>query len=85
MGREHRLVNLSCMVLEVFRVVPMFSGGVPPDGRYELNQHLAEILNTSKPFPRRLLVKGNRDIVQDLFDDDGNMKDSPSINRPRLS
>ncbi len=77
--------SLGCVVLEVFRAVRMFSGGVPPDGRYELKQHLAEIVNLFEPFPQRLKEKGNRDIVQDLFDDDGNIKDSPPMNRSGLS
>ena len=77
--------NLGCVILEVFRAVRMFSSEVPPDGRYELKQHLAEIVNLFEPFPRGLLEKGNPNIVQDLFDDDDNIKDSPPMNRPGLS
>lgn len=48
--------NLGCVVFEVFRAVRMFSGGVPPDGRYELKRHLAEIVNLFEPFPCNAVV-----------------------------
>ncbi|KAJ5951879.1 uncharacterized protein N7479_010292 [Penicillium vulpinum] len=44
--------NLGYVVLEVFRAVRMFSGSVPPDGHYELKEHLREIPNLFWPFPK---------------------------------
>ncbi|KAI1505630.1 kinase-like domain-containing protein [Biscogniauxia marginata] len=77
--------NLGAVVLEVFRAVRMFSGRVQPDGHYELKEHLAEIVDLFGPFPKELLEKGNQDIVRRLFDEDGQIKDAPPLNRPGLS
>ena len=77
--------NLGCVVLELFRAVRMFSGLVPPDGHYELKKHLREIVDLFGPFPKELLERGNKEIVQDIFDDDGRIKDSPPMDRPGLA
>lgn len=77
--------NLGAVLLELFCAVRMFSGEVPPDGHYELKEHLAEIVDLFGPFPKALLEKGNQDIVQSIFDDDARLRDAPLINRPGLS
>jgi serine/threonine-protein kinase SRPK3 len=61
----------------------MFDGRVPPDGHYEVRQHLAEIVDLFGPFPKTLLERGNKKTVEDLFDDDGQVKGAMS-NRPPL-
>ncbi|KAM0250022.1 hypothetical protein ACHAQJ_008791 [Trichoderma viride] len=77
--------NLGAVLLEVFRAVRMFSGRVPPDGHYEVKEHLAEIVDLFGPFPKALLQKGNQDLVRDLFDDEGRIKDAAPMNRPGLA
>ncbi|KAE8421303.1 hypothetical protein BDV36DRAFT_305173 [Aspergillus pseudocaelatus] len=77
--------NLGAVVLEVFQAVPMFSGLVPPDGHYELKEHLAEIVDLFGPFPNGLLARGNQNLVQNLFGGDGRIKDAPPMNRPGLA
>jgi serine/threonine-protein kinase SRPK3 len=62
----------------------MFSGLAPPDGHYELKEHLAEIVDLFGPFPKELLEKGDKELVRDLFDDDGRIKDS-SMDLPELA
>jgi serine/threonine-protein kinase SRPK3 len=62
----------------------MFSGAVPPDGHYELKQHLAEIVDLFGPVPKALLEKGCQDIVQLVFNDEGMVRHAPPINRPGL-
>ncbi|KXG53999.1 uncharacterized protein PGRI_010490 [Penicillium griseofulvum] len=76
--------NLGCVLLEVFQAVRMFSGLVPPDGHYELKEHLGEIVDLFGPFPKELLEKGDKGLVRDLFDDDGRIKDS-SMDLPELA
>jgi serine/threonine-protein kinase SRPK3 len=67
----------------------MFSGqAVGPDGqaRYELREHLAEIVDFFGPFPTSLLDQGDPRIVQDAFCEDGTVRGYPSqLDRPRLS
>ncbi|KAF7548184.1 hypothetical protein G7Z17_g7219 [Cylindrodendrum hubeiense] len=77
--------NLGAVILEIFRAVRMFSGQAPPDSNYELKQHVAEIVDLFGPFPKELLAKGNKEIVQDIFDDDGRVKAASPLNRPGLS
>ncbi|OPB41808.1 hypothetical protein A0O28_0103680 [Trichoderma guizhouense] len=76
--------NFGAVLLEVFRCVRMFDGGVPPDGHYEPREHLIEIIDLLGPFPKKLLEKGNQDLVPDLFDDEGRIKDAETLNRPGL-
>ena len=81
--------NLGAVLLEVYRAVRMFNGqAVGPGGkaRYELRDHLAEIVDFFGPFPRSLLDKGDPQIVQDAFCEDGTVRGYPSqLDRPRLS
>ncbi|KAB8255138.1 kinase-like domain-containing protein [Aspergillus pseudonomiae] len=77
--------NLGAVVLEVFQAVRMFSGSVPPDGHYELKEHLAEIVDLFGPFPNELLEKGSESLVQNLFDGDGWIKDAPPMDPPGLA
>lgn len=77
--------NLGAVVLEVFRAMRMFSGRVPPDGHYEVRQHLAEIVDLFGPFPKTLLERGDKQIVQDMFDDDGRVKGTTVPDRPGLA
>ncbi|KNG83928.1 CMGC protein kinase [Aspergillus nomiae NRRL 13137] len=77
--------NLGAVVLEVFQAVRMFSGSVPPDGHYELKEHLAEIVDLFGPFPNELLERGNESLVQNLFDGDGRIKDAPPMDRSGLA
>ncbi|AEO68227.1 uncharacterized protein THITE_2117654 [Thermothielavioides terrestris NRRL 8126] len=65
------LWNLGALLLELYRAVRMFDGRVPPDGHYEVKQHIAEIVDLFGPFPKELLEKGNQEIVKDIFDEDG--------------
>ncbi|KAF6825058.1 serine/threonine protein kinase [Colletotrichum plurivorum] len=67
--------NLGAIILELFRAVRMFSGAGPPRGDYQLKEHLAEIVHHFGPFPQSLLNKANPDIVRDIFDDEGRIKD----------
>lgn len=77
--------NLGAILLELYRAVRMFDGRVPPNGHYELKQHVAEIVDLFGPFPKELLEKGNQDLVQSVFDDQGKPKDFPPMNRPPLA
>ncbi|KAL6827996.1 kinase-like protein [Trichoderma camerunense] len=76
--------NFGAVLLEVFRCVRMFDGGVPPDGHYETREHLIEITDFFGPFPKKLLEKGNQDLVRDLFDDEGRIKDAEPLEGPGL-
>ncbi|KAJ5804403.1 uncharacterized protein N7518_000706 [Penicillium psychrosexuale] len=43
------------------------------------------IVDLFGPFPKELLGRGNKDIVQDIFDDNGRIKNSLPMNRPGLA
>lgn len=77
--------NLGAIVLEVYRNVRMFSGRVPPDGHYEVRQHLAEIVDFFGPFPQELLQRGNQLLVKEFFDEEGRVKAARPVTRPGLS
>lgn len=77
------LWNLGAVLFEVYRAVRLFDGRVPPDGHYEVRQHLAEIVDFFGPFPKALLEKGDA-TIQDLFDDEGKIKDAKPMGRPPL-
>lgn len=77
--------NLGALLLEVYRNVRMFSGRVPPDGKYHVRQHLAEIVDFFGPFPQELLQKGDQELVKEYFDDEGNVKGAQPVDRPGLS
>ncbi|KAL6696969.1 kinase-like domain-containing protein [Trichoderma pleuroticola] len=76
--------NFGAVLLEVFRAVRMFDSRVPPDGYYEPREHLIEIIDLFGPFPKKLLEKGNQDLVRDLFDDEGLIKEAELLNRSGL-
>lgn len=76
--------NFGAVLLEVFRCVRMFDGGVPPDGHYEPREHLIEIIDLFGPFPKKLLEKGNQELLRDIFDDEGRIKGAEPLNRPGL-
>ncbi|GAW16296.1 hypothetical protein ANO14919_057190 [Xylariales sp. No.14919] len=77
--------NLGALLLELYRAVRMFDGRVPPDGHYELRQHLAEIVDLFGPFPQALLAKGNQEIVRNMFDEEGKVRDMLPLDRPSLN
>lgn len=76
--------NLGAVLLEVFRCVRMFDGRGPPDGDYDLRQHLHEIVNYFGPFPKALLDKGNTELVETYFDEAGYVREAPSFSLPSL-
>ncbi|KAI1747774.1 serine/threonine protein kinase [Xylaria castorea] len=78
------LWNLGAVILELYRAVRMFSGQVEPDGHYEAREHLAEIVDLFGPFPKALLERGNQEIVREIFDEEGKVKDMPPMGRPPL-
>lgn len=77
--------NLGGVIHEVYRAIRMFSGAVPPDGHYELKEHIAEIINLFGPFPKELLEKGNQEIVGSLFDSEGSIKNPDSLTRVEIT
>jgi serine/threonine-protein kinase SRPK3 len=77
--------NLGAVVFELYCAVRMFDGRVGPDGHYEPGEHAAEIVDLFGPFPKELLVKGNQDLVQKIFYEDGKLKEFPSMGRPPLA
>ncbi|KAK3331548.1 kinase-like domain-containing protein [Apodospora peruviana] len=77
--------NLGAVILEIFRAVRMFDGRVPPDGYYELKEHLAEIVDLFGPFPASLLEKSrDKELVDKYFDADGRIKDEPLEGRAQF-
>lgn len=76
--------NLGPVILEVFRGVQMFTGQDSHDSPYALKNHLEEIVEFFGPFPRSLLDQGAPDIVHEIFNEDGTIKDSEPSNRPGL-
>ncbi len=85
MGKATDWWNLGALLLELYRAVRMFDGRVPPDGHYEVKEHVAEIVDFFGPFPKELLEKGNPDAVQSTFDDEGRPKDRPPGRSPPLA
>lgn len=77
--------NLGAVILEVYRNVRMFGGRVAPDGRYDVRQHLAEMVDFFGPFPQELLQSGNQELVREFFDDEGRVKGAEPVTRPALS
>lgn len=76
--------NLGAVILEVFRCVRMFNGSGPPDGRYDLKQHLREMVAYFGPFPRALLDEGDAELVATYFDESGHVRDAPALELPSL-
>ncbi|KAK4176026.1 serine/threonine protein kinase [Triangularia setosa] len=84
---KHVTENIQPVVLrapEVYRARRLFSGQVPPDGHYELRQHLAEIVDHLGPFPKELLAQGDGWIVESMLDDEGRIKGVDSSGVPPL-
>lgn len=78
--------NLGALLLELYRAVRMFDGRVPPDGHYEVKQHVAEIVDMFGPFPEELLAKGKQDLVRGIFyDEDGKFREFDPRDRPVLA
>jgi serine/threonine-protein kinase SRPK3 len=77
--------NLGAVIFELYCAVRMFDGRVPPDRHYEVQEHIAEIVDLFGPFPKELLELGNQDLVQKIFYEDGKLKDFPSMGRPPLA
>jgi serine/threonine-protein kinase SRPK3 len=77
--------NLGAVYLEGFRAIRMFSGCVPRDGPYHVKDHLAEIVDLFGPFAKTFLERGNQEIVQAVFDDEGRIKDQGPLGRPGLA
>ncbi len=77
--------NLGALLLELYRAVRMFDGRVPPDGHYEVKEHVAEIVELFGPFPKQLLEKGDPEIVRSIFDDEGKPKDCRPGKSPPLA
>ncbi|KAI0406774.1 kinase-like domain-containing protein [Xylaria palmicola] len=78
-GVETDFWNLGAVLLEVFRAVRMFSGQVPPDGQYDPEQHLAEIVDLFGPLPKALLEQGDQELVRRIFDDEGRVNNRPPL------
>lgn len=77
--------NLGPVILEVFRAVAMFTGKEGKDSPYDTRLHLEEIEGFFGPFPRSLLDKGDPEIIEKFFNEDGTVKDSGPSNRPALN
>lgn len=77
--------NLGALLLELYRAVRMLDGRVPPDGHYDVKEHIAEVVDLFGPFPRVLLKKGNQDSVRRIFDDDGKPRGFQPFGRPPLA
>ncbi|KAK4097805.1 putative srpk [Parathielavia hyrcaniae] len=77
--------NLGALLLEFYRAVRMFDGRVPPDGRYDVKEHVAEIVSLFGPLPKDLLDPGNQHLVRSIFDDQGRPKDCPPMDGPSLA
>lgn len=79
------LWNLGTILLEMFCAVRMFIRDVPPGGAHDIKRHLAEIVHLFGPLPKSLLEKGDQDLVQSIFDDDGMHRDAIPADAPGLS
>ncbi|KAF2963137.1 hypothetical protein GQX73_g10423 [Xylaria multiplex] len=69
--------NLGALLLELYRSVCLFDGRGPPDWNYGVRHHLAEIEEYFGPFPKAFLERGNQEIVQEMFDEEGRIKGMP--------
>lgn len=63
--------NLGAVLFEVYRAIRVFSGRARPDSRYELREHLAEIVDMLGPFPKDLLKKVDSRVVKNIFNEEG--------------
>ncbi|KAK4450341.1 kinase-like domain-containing protein [Podospora aff. communis PSN243] len=76
--------NLGAVLFEVYRAIRLFNGMVGPDNRYDLKEHLAEIVDIFGPFPKELLDRGDPDIVKEMFNKDGRVDIEDPMDRPPL-
>jgi serine/threonine-protein kinase SRPK3 len=65
--------NLGCLIPELIYAQRMFSGKTQ-FGEYTTKLHLEEMVALLGTFPRALLLTANPEIVQDIFDNDGNIR-----------
>lgn len=66
--------NFGCVVLEVFHAIRLFSVAIiAADGteKYSLRMHLAQMVDSFGPFPRRPLDNGDPELVASIFTNDG--------------
>jgi serine/threonine-protein kinase SRPK3 len=83
-GPETDLWNLSSVVVEVFRAIRRFTGRRSSSAPYELHEHIRQIVHQFGPFPRRLLDRGDPDVVRAIFDAEGRVRDAPPLQAPPL-
>ncbi|KAK4191016.1 putative srpk [Podospora australis] len=76
--------NFGALLLELYRAIRMFNGRIPRDGHDELKRHLSEIVELFGPFPQALLKRGDRDLVEKIFDEQGRIKDDYQGHGPPL-
>ena len=76
--------NVGAILLELYRAIRMFSGLAPPDGHYEVREHLSEMVDLFGPFPKALLEKGDQQLVKEVFDDEGKVKNVTGGQSPPL-
>ena len=68
------LWNLGPVLLELHLARQMFYGKVTQHESYDPKLHLYEMADFFGPFPKKLLAKGNQDIVKECFDDEGKIE-----------
>lgn len=84
-GPKTDLWNLGAVVFEVFLGVQFFRGRQLPGTPYEVRRHLHEIIDVFGPIPKSLLDRGDQALVQETFNDVGEVRDLAPLNRPALS
>lgn len=77
--------NFGAVLIELYRAIRLFDGRVPPDGQYDLKMHLTEIVKLFGAFPRSLLEKGDKDLVDQMFNDEGGIINPRPLGQPDLS
>ncbi|KAJ5710049.1 hypothetical protein N7493_009641 [Penicillium malachiteum] len=68
--------NLGVVLIEVLDAVRLFDGrATQTGGVFQIKHHLEEMVALFGPFPPRLLAQGNRKIIAEYFDGQGNIHD----------
>ncbi|KAL4878150.1 hypothetical protein BJY04DRAFT_221505 [Aspergillus karnatakaensis] len=62
----------------------MFCGRDPATGGYSVRRHLAEMVHFFGPFPRALLQRGSKRLVEKFFDAEGRVKGLEGFDGPGL-